>query len=137
MQVTCPRCRTLADRTYDLPLFRRTKCPHCGYDLEEVNIKEAAKIIDIAEKEWERELEEEAQRRGEAFWEAQKRFDEKWLTEHAGISSPIWCGPIPKEKIPPEGYWSCLLYTSDATDDLLCVDLGGRRIIKKNKTLKI
>src|SRR5450756_3135960 len=25
--------------------------------------------------------------------------------------------------------WLCLLYTSDAADDLLCVDLGGRRII--------
>src|SRR5450756_1103124 len=31
--------------------------------------------------------------------------------------------------------WGCLLYTSDAADDLLCVDLGGRRIIKK-KTKK-
>ena len=29
----------------------------------------------------------------------------------------------------------CLLYTSDAADDLLCVDLGGRRIIKKKKTM--
>src|SRR5659263_769078 len=28
-------------------------------------------------------------------------------------------------------YYFCLLYTSDAADDLLCVDLGGRRIIKK------
>ena len=28
-------------------------------------------------------------------------------------------------------YTVCLLYTSDAADDLLCVDLGGRRIIKK------
>ena len=29
----------------------------------------------------------------------------------------------------------CLLYTSDAADDLLCVDLGGRRNIKqKNNT---
>ena len=28
---------------------------------------------------------------------------------------------------------SCLLYTSDAADDLLSVDLGGRRIIKKKK----
>src|SRR5665213_2105129 len=28
-----------------------------------------------------------------------------------------------------------LLYTSDAADDLLCVDLGGRRIIKKNNKL--
>ena len=27
-------------------------------------------------------------------------------------------------------YCLCLLYTSDAADDLLCVDLGGRRIIK-------
>src|SRR5450756_5347 len=27
------------------------------------------------------------------------------------------------------GYMGCLLYTSDAADDLLCVDLGGRRII--------
>ena len=28
----------------------------------------------------------------------------------------------------------CLLYTSDAADDLLCVDLGGRRNIKKKIT---
>ena len=27
----------------------------------------------------------------------------------------------------------CLLYTSDAADDLLCVDPGGRRCIKKKK----
>ena len=30
----------------------------------------------------------------------------------------------------------CLLYTSDAADDLLCVDLGGRRIIKQNKPIE-
>ena len=30
-------------------------------------------------------------------------------------------------------WYFCLLYTSDAADDLLCVDLGGRRIIKKTK----
>src|SRR5450756_3175875 len=29
--------------------------------------------------------------------------------------------------------WGCTLYTSDAADDLLCVDLGGRRIIQKKK----
>ncbi len=28
------------------------------------------------------------------------------------------------------------LYTSDAADDMQCVDLGGRRIIKKKKSLK-
>eukprot|EP00825_Cyclidium_porcatum_P026350 TRINITY_DN2836_c0_g1_i4.p1 TRINITY_DN2836_c0_g1~~TRINITY_DN2836_c0_g1_i4.p1 ORF type:complete len:460 (-),score=62.00 TRINITY_DN2836_c0_g1_i4:80-1459(-) len=34
------------------------------------------------------------------------------------------------------GYYetiACLLYTSDAADDMQCVDLGGRRIIKKKK----
>src|SRR5659263_672048 len=35
------------------------------------------------------------------------------------------------DRTPPSG--TCLLYTSDAADDLLCVDLGGRRIIKKKK----
>ncbi len=30
-------------------------------------------------------------------------------------------------------YYNCHLYTSDAADDLLCVDLGGRRSIKKKK----
>ena len=31
----------------------------------------------------------------------------------------------------------CLLYTSDAADDSLRVDLGGRRIIKKRKRCRI
>mgnify|MGYP003687796831 CR=1 FL=1 len=31
---------------------------------------------------------------------------------------------------------TCLLYTSDAADDMQCVDLGGRRIIKKSMTHK-
>ena len=32
---------------------------------------------------------------------------------------------------------ACLLYTSDAADERSSVDLGGRRIIKKQKTRKI
>ena len=32
------------------------------------------------------------------------------------------------DRMPPRG---CLLYTSDAADDRISVDLGGRRIIKK------
>eukprot|EP00831_Metopus_contortus_P077798 TRINITY_DN7392_c0_g1_i2.p4 TRINITY_DN7392_c0_g1~~TRINITY_DN7392_c0_g1_i2.p4 ORF type:complete len:100 (-),score=23.23 TRINITY_DN7392_c0_g1_i2:96-395(-) len=32
--------------------------------------------------------------------------------------------------------YTCLLYTSDAADDTPCVDLGGRRIIKKKKKTK-
>ncbi|GIC28501.1 hypothetical protein SUT328_00170 [Streptococcus parasuis] len=30
---------------------------------------------------------------------------------------------------------SCLLYTSDAADDRISVDLGGRRIIKNSKQI--
>ena len=37
---------------------------------------------------------------------------------------------INANKEPP----GCLLYTSDAADELLCVDLGRRRLIKKNNT---
>src|SRR5450756_2887742 len=33
-------------------------------------------------------------------------------------------------RLPSPLFPGCLLYTSDAADDLLCVDLGGRRIIK-------
>ncbi len=36
--------------------------------------------------------------------------------------------PQPRPLLRPKG---CLLYTSDAADDLLCVDPGGRRIIQK------
>ena len=32
-----------------------------------------------------------------------------------------------------EKIYTCLLYTSDAADDSLRVDLGGRRIIKKTR----
>src|SRR5450756_3157113 len=35
-----------------------------------------------------------------------------------------------RRSAPFAGLSRCLLYTSDAADDLLCVDLGGRRIIK-------
>src|SRR5450756_628497 len=39
----------------------------------------------------------------------------KWCEIGHGITPWTMCSP-------------CLLYTSDAADDLLCVDLGGRRI---------
>src|SRR5450756_1917859 len=49
----------------------------------------------------------------------------------ASASRPATSPEIPAENRPlPECRSSCLLYTSDAADDLLCVDLGGRRIIK-------
>ena len=42
---------------------------------------------------------------------------------------------VNREKAFDEIVKICLLYTSDAADDLLCVDLGGRRIIKKYQEL--
>ena len=36
----------------------------------------------------------------------------------------------------PGLHLGCLLYTSDAADDLLCVDLGGRRLIQKKNTIQ-
>ena len=39
--------------------------------------------------------------------------------------------------LPNEPKYPCLLYTSDAADDMQCVDLGGRRIIKKRKNLVV
>ena len=40
-------------------------------------------------------------------------------------------GGLSNEIAKPE---ACLLYTSDAADDMQCVDLGGRRIIKKHRS---
>lgn len=105
MQVTCPKCRALAERTYERPLFRRTKCSHCGYELEEVNAEEALKIADILEKESERELEEQIENSLEFLRQKDREYQERWLKDHEGICTPMWCRPVPKEKIPPEGFW--------------------------------
>ena len=40
-------------------------------------------------------------------------------------------GPVVEKNIVLDAF--CLLYTSDAADERSSVDLGGRRIIKKNK----
>ena len=47
----------------------------------------------------------------------------------ARLSGPVWVASAGQEKAR-----ACLLYTSDAADDLPCVDLGGSRIIKKKIT---
>ena len=43
---------------------------------------------------------------------------------------------VPRSMLKVKGpYYTCLLYTSDAADDPLCVDLGGRRINKNKKNM--
>ena len=46
---------------------------------------------------------------------------------------PAVCGRVCPQEAQCE---LCLLYTSDAADDLHCVHLGGRRIIKQKKKKK-
>src|SRR5659263_119265 len=57
------------------------------------------------QKEFQREAYQEAKKRNKAYRAGIKKAGD----ERAGKKKP------------------CLLYTSDAADDLLCVDLGGRR----------
>src|SRR5450756_3256906 len=55
------------------------------------------------------------------------------LAENIGFA-PIKLGGLSEGGLLVQAHGNtCLLYTSDAADDLLCVDLGGRRIIKKKK----
>ena len=57
-----------------------------------------------------------------------KIADDAINSEHLADGS-IDNAHIADDQINSEHYAACLLYTSDAADDLLCVDLGGRRII--------
>ena len=56
------------------------------------------------------------------------------ITCHLGVmeGGSLTLQPGTELRFAPGQRLDCLLYTSDAADDLLCVDLGGRRIIKKN-----
>ena len=61
-----------------------------------------------------------------------KRRSSVWKLATPGLVACTKCGALhlPHRMCPECG--TCLLYTSDAADDLTRVDLGGRRIIKKN-----
>ena len=68
------------------------------------------------------------------FRDAVRKFLDKEVVPH--IEEWEEAGIVPRslwKKAGEQGFlcMCCLLYTSDAADDLLCVDLGGRRIIKK------
>ena len=82
----------------------------------------------------------------DGFWNARKAALKAMtaMAELKSVESPdptIECFdlaiPCPQTKA-ARGYYArpkdCLLYTSDAADDLLCVDLGGRRLLKKHNS---
>src|SRR5450756_2782207 len=57
------------------------------------------------------------------------RVDEAFPSNELAAISQVY--PAGAVKWESGTNYVCLLYTSDAADDLLCVDLGGRRVIKK------
>src|SRR5665811_1500748 len=76
----------------------------------------------------------------EAYWSATTDPDDEpdsWLAGIKSAPTLILClsdeGTYLRRYAEPDKGWACLLYTSDAADDLTRVDLGGRRIIKKKK----
>ena len=65
---------------------------------------------------------------------ASESFTTTELVFYRGIVSMIFMGVVMRANgISVRTPVVCLLYTSDAADDLLCVDLGGRRLFKKKK----
>eukprot|EP00657_Telonema_sp_P-1_P011512 TRINITY_DN6687_c0_g1_i1.p1 TRINITY_DN6687_c0_g1~~TRINITY_DN6687_c0_g1_i1.p1 ORF type:complete len:141 (+),score=33.44 TRINITY_DN6687_c0_g1_i1:33-455(+) len=54
-----------------------------------------------------------------------------------GVGHPLLASRERLEQGNLPGDKACLLYTSDAADDLLCVDIGGIRINKKKKKKKL
>src|SRR5659263_418250 len=67
-----------------------------------------------------------ALRTAAAFSRGMVQFDE---TSYARIAENLLLVQNPLDITGTSATWYsiCLLYTSDAADDLLCVDLGGRR----------
>ena len=68
-------------------------------------------------------------RRGAIEGAANIKQAEKWR-----ILSPLLTDSVLAVRSEAAMALVCRVYTSDAADDLICVDLGGRRIIKKKKT---
>ena len=56
-------------------------------------------------------------------------YEDEWVSKTGKVSKRVPSLFRMKE------LYSCLLYTSDAADERSSVDLGGRRIIKKKKSI--
>ena len=61
------------------------------------------------------------------------RFQRHLADQRAGLQTPVALPAKPKRGVLSRWFGGCLLYQSDAADELLSVCFGGRRIIKKKK----
>ena len=71
--------------------------------------------------------------RSRGLGDVYKRQVVKVVTNHQGNALYFSRSliPYPRQNVEHKVYEHCLLYTSDAADERSSVDLGGRRIIKK------
>eukprot|EP00831_Metopus_contortus_P085342 TRINITY_DN9905_c0_g1_i9.p1 TRINITY_DN9905_c0_g1~~TRINITY_DN9905_c0_g1_i9.p1 ORF type:complete len:172 (-),score=57.71 TRINITY_DN9905_c0_g1_i9:65-580(-) len=90
------------------------------------------KINDVYEK-LKQKIEEKSSETDEAIHRISKAIEETKRVLNKMQSQLIQSESSKKLNLKNEESKTCLLYTSDAADDTPCVDLGGRRIIKKKK----
>eukprot|EP00657_Telonema_sp_P-1_P010099 TRINITY_DN4391_c0_g1_i1.p2 TRINITY_DN4391_c0_g1~~TRINITY_DN4391_c0_g1_i1.p2 ORF type:complete len:183 (-),score=75.59 TRINITY_DN4391_c0_g1_i1:80-628(-) len=104
------------------------KAPPVGDRKAEAGLEDADQKVKEAEKKEERINKKKFKSviNGVTHPKVNKGLADRWeAVRHAGMQTAV------RIKGSDEEDDTCLLYTSDAADDLLCVDLGGRRIIKK------
>ncbi len=127
-------CLSLQETLASVPMLREPKVTAIGVADDWYIVGHAQRIADGCP-----ELENQLAARGHRLRRNKCKF---WAPAADLCDTPMPDGTA--EHPPPAGITTlsaifprttggCPLYTSDAADDLLCVDLGGRRIIKKKK----
>ena len=66
----------------------------------------------------------------------ERALDAYFAAEMRGDLGAVYRSLAPSSDYRRTHTYDCLLYTSDAADDLLCVDFGGRRLLKKKNKKK-
>src|SRR5450756_3148087 len=117
LEADCKECHVRFDKE-----AQTTLCSDCHKDVKADVLKHEGFHGRLEEKECRACHTEHKGRNANIAVLATKNFD------HAKTDFPLLGAHQKQEKIKCK---DCLLYTSDAADDLLCVDLGGRRIITK------
>ena len=132
----------LTTAVWEITMGCNMRCKHCGSSCaealpDELNTSEALEVCDQLK---DLGLKVITLSGGEPTTRSDWHIIAKRLVDNGIITSIITNGWLIDENFIhnaiTSGIRSCLLYTSDAADDLLCVDLGGRRIIKKKNEQK-